>query len=105
MTIKLPSPVSATPVGLEKSGSGAGDNVVRYADEVALAIESGIGGDDAGGGINEINAVAPGIANGQQAVLFYNDALQGSAGIGDGGDNIADAEPDVILITLLLAVT
>ena len=76
--------------GLEKSGGVAGVNVVRV-EKVAFAMESSVGGNDTSVRINEQNAIAPGIANGQQAVLFESDALQGRAGSGDRRHNIADA--------------
>src|ERR1017187_1057554 len=77
---------------LKKFSKQDGITIFVGVNEIAGAIETGVGGDDAAGGINEINAVAAGIANSQQAVVFYHEALQISAGIGNGGDDIADAE-------------
>src|ERR1039457_5293761 len=49
-------------------------------------MKPGIGGDDTGGRVNEIDSIAAGVTGGDQSVTLHNDALQRCARIGDGGN-------------------
>ena len=49
-------------------------------------MEPGVGGHQAGERIDQVNAVAAGVAGGQHAIVLGHDALQGSARHGDGHD-------------------